>query len=109
MIDRMDAVARFVQLNGNGSGHEASAPSASTIFRDIEADELAKAATAYRDVHGVASLVCERGLDLETANPRVRSLIASACGYEDFDALKLGIAEIASTVDVGFESIAKRD
>ena len=108
MIDRLDSVARNIQMKKNGSGFEDSAPSASTIFQNVEADGLAKAANAYRDLQGVASLVCERDLDLETANPRVRSLIASACGYEDFDALKLDFAEIASTVDVGFDSIAKR-
>ena len=108
MIDSMDTVARFIQMKANRSGMDDSAPSASTVFQTIEAEELAKAATAYRELQGVASLVCERDLDMETANTSVRSLIANACGYENFDALKLGIDDIASTVDAEVDSIAKR-
>ena len=108
LINSMEAAARFIQLKGNGFGLEETAPSASTIFQTIDADKLAKAAATCRDLQGVANLVCEQELDLVDANPRVRALIASACGYADFNALKLGIADIASSVAVEIDSLAKR-
>ncbi len=108
MIDRMEATARFIQLKGNGFDLEESASSATTVFRSYEAETLARAATTYRELQGAVSLVSEEDADLETLRPKVRSLIASACGYEDFDSLSVYLAEIASTVESEIDSIAKQ-
>lgn len=108
MIDRMEATARFIQMKGNGFDLEESASSASTVFRSCEAEVLARAATTYRELHGVVSLISEEDSELEELRPKVRSLIASVCGYEDFDSLKVDFAEIASSVESEIDLIANQ-
>ena len=41
-------------------------------------------------------LVGEEGFDIADAAPNVKSVIASACGYESYQALELAVSEAAS-------------
>ena len=41
-------------------------------------------------------LVGEEGFDAAAAGPKVKALLANACGQEDFDALTSAVAETAS-------------
>lgn len=108
MIDRLDAVARFLQMKRSENDFEESAPSASSVFQSVQAEVLTTAANRYRELQGVTGLVFENEADLYDAKPKVRSLIASACGYEDFDSLELSISDIASNVEIEIDSIAKQ-
>ena len=108
MMQKMEATARLIQLNRNGHDFEDSAPSVASIFRSIESEVLASATTTYRELRCVGGLVCEEDSELDKLKPKVRSLIASTCGYEDFDSLKRDIVDIASKVEVEIDTIAKQ-
>ena len=66
------------------------------MFTDAGADALARAVTLWRDLRGILRLVGDAGFDIDAAGPKIKSLVANACGHEDFDALRSAVAETAS-------------
>ena len=95
-LDDVETAARFLQLTKAGDSLEDSAPTAAAVFTDAGAEPLMQAATLLRDLQGILRLVGDEGFDVETAGLKVRSLVASACGCEDFDSLNSTVAEAAS-------------
>ena len=89
----IERAARRLQLTKN---LEDSAPTAAAVFSDAGAEPLAKAATMWRDLQGILRLVGDEGFDAAGAGPKVKSLVASACGHEDFDSLDSVVAGTAS-------------
>ena len=92
-LDHIERAARLLQLKGSGAAPEDPAPTAAALFIDHE--PLVRAASLWRDVQSVLGLVCQENFDAATTGPKVKSLIATACGYGDYDALNSTVAEVA--------------
>ncbi len=60
------------------------------------AERLAQAATLWRNMRGIRSLVADDDLDVESAKAGVRAAIARASGFDDFDALTRAVRATAS-------------
>ena len=98
--------ARFLQLTHAGDYLDDPAPSAAAVFEASGDESLAQAATMWRDLQGVMRLVGEDGFDATAAGPKVKSLVASACGQEDFDALVSAVDETASRAASRIDTLA---
>ena len=101
-LDDIERAARFLQLRENV---EDAAPTAQAVFSEAGAEPLAKAAALWRDLQGILRLVGDEGFDANAAGPKVRSLVASACGQEDFDSLNSAVAETASSAAEHIDSL----
>ena len=93
----IERTARLLQLRElrEAGDIDDPAPTAADVFRRADAEPLARAAETWRDLQGIMRLVGERGFDPDAAGPGVRSLVARACGHEDFDALRSALADTA--------------
>ena len=107
-LDDVERASRFLRLTGAGDGLDDPAPTAEAVFRGAGADGLADAAALWRDLQGVTRLIGEAGFDVTAAGPRVKSVVASACGHEDFDALQLAVVETASDAAAGIDALLSR-
>ena len=95
----IERTARLLQLTaatGTAGVTGEPAPTAAQVFDGAGTEALAQAAALWRDLQGVTRLVGEEGFDAAAAGPKVRSLVASACGQEDFNALEAAVAGTAS-------------
>ncbi|MYE24802.1 MAG: hypothetical protein F4Y01_12805 [Gammaproteobacteria bacterium] len=93
-----ETAARLLLLNQApplAQPDDSPAPAA-VILANCGAERLAKAATLWRDLEGIMRLVGEEGFDIAGAAPNVKSVVASACGYENYQALELAVSEAAS-------------
>ena len=95
-LDDIERAARFLQLSSNGAGLDDPAPTAAAVFSGAGFEPLARAAAMWQDLQGITSLIAEEGFDATAAGPKVKSLVANACGQEDFDALESVVTETAS-------------
>ena len=95
-LDDVERAARFLQFTLTGDNLDDPAPTAAAVFDAAGTEPLAQAAKMWRDLQGIMRLVGDEGYDVETAGPKVRSLVANACGQEDFDALASVVVETAS-------------
>ncbi len=95
-LDDVERAARFLQFTLTGDNLDDPAPTAAAVFDAADAEPLAQAAKMWRDLQGIMRLVGDEGYDVEAAGPKVRSLVAIACGQEDFDALTSVVVETAS-------------
>jgi len=59
----------------------------------------------WRDLQGIVRLIGHEGFDATAAGPKVRSLVASACGHEDFDALEAAVADTANRAAAQIDSL----
>ena len=105
-LEDIERAARFLQLTKGEVGLEDSAPTAATVLREWE--PLAQAAALWRDLQGILRLIGEEEFDAATARPRIKSLVAGACGHEDFDALTATVAETASRAAAEIETLLAR-
>ena len=105
-LDDVERAARFVQLTTVGDGIGDSAPGAAEVF--AASQPLAHAAVTWRDLQGVLRLIGEEGFDGQSAGLKVKSLVARACGHEDFDALSSELAETASRAAAEIDTLIKR-
>jgi len=105
-LEDIERAARFLQLTKGEAGLEDSAPTAATVLREWE--PLAQAAALWRDLQGILRLIGEEEFDAATARPRIKSLVAGACGHEDFDALTATVAETASRAAAEIETLLAR-
>ena len=105
-LDDVERAARLLQLATAGGSLEDSAPTAAAVFTGAGAEPLARAATLWRDLQGILRLVGDEGFDVDAAGPKVRALVANACGCEDFDSLNAKVAEAASRAADHIESLA---
>ena len=106
LID-IERAARHVQLTNFDAHFKDPAPTAATLLRDQE--QLAQAASFWRDIQGITRLVGDQGFDAAAAPSSVQRLIATACGYEDLAALNTKIAETASGSAAQIEQFFARD
>ena len=93
-----EMAARLLQLRQApplAQPDDSPAPAA-VVLADCGAERLARAATLWRDLEGIMRLVGEEGFDIACAAPNVKSVVANACGCEDYEALELAVSEAAS-------------
>ena len=95
-LDDVERAARFLQLTNADAALDDPAPTAAAVLDTAGAEDLAQAAAMWRDLQGITRLIGEEGFDAAEAGPRVRSLVASACGHENFDALTSAVTDTAS-------------
>jgi len=107
-LDDVERAARFLQLTTAGAGSEDSAPTAAAVFGAAGNEPLSQAAASWRDLQCIMRLVGEEGFDVAAARPRVRSLVASACGHEDFDALEASVVETAGRAAAHIDTLLSR-
>ena len=105
-LDDVERAARFLQLTKAGPGDPA--PTAAAVFDATGAGTLAEAASMWRDLQGVTRLIGEEGFDVAAAGPKAKSLVAIACGHEDFDALETAVAETASRAAAEIDTLLAR-
>ena len=101
----VERTARFLQLTATGTGQGDSAPTAAQVFTGAGTESLAQAADMWRDLQGIMRLIGEEGFDATAAGPRVRALVASACGHEDFGALEAAVTETATRAAVQIDTL----
>ena len=106
--DDVERTSRFLQLK-RSIGIEDSAPTATAVFENAGAESLAQAAGLYREILGVQTLVVENGCDLTATSPKVKSLIATSCGYESFESLDSAVNDIASQAASESERLVSSD
>ena len=86
-LNDIERTARILQLrNGDGEFDDATV-TATSIFQDAGYESLANTARTWRALQGIQNLVTENASDLVEAGTKVKSLVASACGSDDFDSL----------------------
>ena len=107
-LDDVERAARFLQLTGSGAGLDDPAPTAAAVFHAAGAEPLAQAAAAWRDLQGITRLIGEEGFDVTAAGPKVKSVVANACGHEDLDALKSAVTETASRAGEQIDTLLSR-
>ena len=107
-LDEVERAARLLQLTTAGAGVDDPAPAAAAVLGAAGAEPLARAAAMWRDLQGVTRLVGENGFDATAAGPQVRSLVANACGLEDFDALEAAVTETASRASAEIDTLLSR-
>ena len=95
-LEDVERAARFLQLTHDGVSLDDLAPTAAEVFDAAGAKALAEAAVTWRDLQGVMRLIGEEGFDVTAAGPKAKSLVAKACGHEDFDELQSAVTETAS-------------
>ncbi|MXY35109.1 MAG: hypothetical protein F4Y60_13715 [Boseongicola sp. SB0664_bin_43] len=94
-LEDVERAARILQLTETGLDLDDPAPSAAAVFAAAGAKHLEEAAGTWRGLQGVVRLVGEDGFDVTEAGEGVKSLVASACGQEDFAELNAAVAETA--------------
>ena len=99
----VERAARFLQLAHGEANLQDSAPTAAAVLR--ERAPLAEAAVLYRDLQGILRLVGDEAFDAQAARPKIQSLIAEACGHEDFDALSSAVTETASRAAADIDAL----
>ena len=107
-LDDVERAARFLQLTNAGGGVDEPAPTAAAVFESAGAEPLAQAAATWRDLQGITRLVGEERFDAAAAGPKVKSLVAKACGHEDFDALTSAVTETASRTAAEVDTLLSR-
>lgn len=101
----LESTARLLQLIDTRIGDGEPAPTATNIFEQVGASALAGASTLWRNLMGIHRLIGDQGLDVSNAGSDVKSLIALACDFDDFDSLRSAIPNIARNVTQETESI----
>ena len=107
-LEDVEKAARFLQLTSAEVNLDDPAPTAASIFNAVGTEPLAQAANTWRDLQGIMRLVGDEGFDATASGKNVKSLVAKACGHEDFDALTSSVAETASESAVLVDGILSR-
>ena len=107
-LEDVERASRFLQLTDPGASLGDPAPTAARLLADRGVEPLAQAADLWRDLHGVVRLVGGEGFDVASAGPKVKAVVAEACGYEDFDALSAAVVETASLAAAEIDTLVSR-
>ena len=114
----VERAARLLQLTHAGDVSGDPAPMAASVFRaaakggsipDADMEQLAAAATMWRNLQGILRLVADEGFAAETAGPGVKAALARSCGLDDFEALAAAIRDSASRAAAAGASVTERD
>lgn len=101
----VERAALFLQYSHAGVIPDMIATDMVTVFQtagerelipDDSAARLAEAARMWRNLRGILRLISEDGDEAETTGPMAKTVIARACGSDDFDALAAAINKTAS-------------
>ena len=113
-LREIERAAQYLRLTSNGEASGLLDKDAATVFRtagklglisDSAAERLAEAATLWRSLQGSLRLVTENGFSADAAAPRVKAMVARACGLDDFGELGLAIRETASAAAADIEGL----
>jgi len=107
-LNDVERAARFLQLTSAVTDRDDPAPTARAVFDGAGAEPLARAAVIWRDLQGITGLISDEGFDVTVAGPKVKSLVANACGLDDFDALESVVAETASRAAIEIDTLHAR-
>ena len=102
----IERTARFIQLTQGEVDPEDSAPTAALVLRDSE--PLAQAASLWRDLQGILRLIDDERFEAQEARPKIKSLVAGACGHDDFDALNATVGKTASRAAAEIDALLAR-
>ena len=105
-LDDVERAARLLQLTG--SDRSEPAPTAAGVLEAAGSGSLAEAAAMWRSLQGVMRLVGEEGFDVSAAGQGVRSVVAVACGFADFDELGSAVAGTASRASSEIDAVLAR-
>lgn len=94
----VEGAARIFRLKNGIEDTSALVPTAHAIFEQLNIKKAAQAADLMRSLQGVQRLVIEEGTNLDEAGQNVKSLVASACGYETIDTLTTALQDSTSQV-----------
>ena len=103
----IERTARLLQLTRAEDSPDDAVPTAVSIFETANeggsipadaAERLVEAARLWRTLRGILRLIADEGFTAETAGPKVKDVIAQACGMDEFDALTATIGERAGGV-----------
>ena len=70
------------------------------------AERLAEAVTLWRNLHGSLRLIADDAFAVEAATSTVKTVIAEACGLDDFGALAATIRDTASRAVADIDALA---
>ena len=104
----VERAARFLQIADPRADLGDSAPTGATLFAENGVEPLAQAADLWRDLQGVVRLVGEEGFDVAAAGPKVKGVVAEACGYDDFDTLSSAVVETAARAAAEIDALVSR-
>ncbi|MDE0255492.1 MAG: hypothetical protein OYG32_11915, partial [Rhodospirillaceae bacterium] len=113
-VQHVERTARWLQLHLAGAAPDDPAPAASSVFRaaaaqgriaEGAAEELADAATLWRNLRGALRLVADDGDSVEALGSRARAVLAQSCGRDDVDALRAAIGETAARAAAQIDSL----
>lgn len=104
-LNDIERTARILQLSNGDVEYDVPSPTATSIFRNGGFESLADVASTWRTLHGIQNLVIEEANDLLESGTKVKSLVAHACGYDDFDTLLSMVEESADQVIRDTEAI----
>ena len=107
-LEDVERAARTLQVTNADAALDDPAPSAAAILDAAGAEDLAQAAALWRDLQSITRLVGDEKFDAAEARPRVRSLVANACGHEDFDALTAAVTDAASRAAARIDALRSR-
>ena len=100
--------------DASATANASAAPGAASVFRaagehglipDDAAGRLAEAATLWRNLRGIVRVVAGDGFVLETADPRIKAVVARACGMDDFGALTAAIRNTAACTSADIDAL----
>ena len=110
----IERTARFLYMTHAADASADAAPTAASVFQaagthglipDDAAGRLAEAATMWRNLRGILRLVADDAPAVESAGPKVKAVIARACGSSDFDALTATVRETASRTAADIDAL----
>ena len=110
----VERAARFLYVTNAADASDIPAPSAASVFEAAgeyglmpadAAERLADAATMWRNLRGVMQLVADNGIAVETAGPKLKAVVARACGLDDFDALTTAVRDTASRAAADIDAL----
>ena len=107
-VKEIKNIAQFVQVKELGVDLVESASTATAVFQRAGFDSLAEIATLWHNLQSIARLVHDDSFDLNNARPKVQTLVANACGYNDFIALNSALAEAKEKTAIAFDSVVER-
>ena len=100
-IDELRAVARYYQLTNRGVAFDGSELSALSMLERSNANSLAEALNFWQNLRSITRLILGKQIDLSNERTKVQKLVATACGYEDLEALNAAKENIeARTAEV---------
>ena len=94
-----------LQFGGDGLTFEDPAPTDTAVLQYVGKERLAQASTLRRDLQSAHALICGTDFDMANSTQSVKQVIASASGYETFDAMSEAAAALSDEAREELESV----